>query len=295
MFNSNGVNQAGDGSIIAIVANTKALSQGQYGKHPLVAFTTKGIWGLTVDSEGVFVSADPMPREVCNNPDTIIQTDDVVYFSSEQGLMVLVGAEVKCVSEQLNGKNGLDMDFATFLKGAKVGYDYRDSLLWIGREDSDIFWIYSIKNGTFHRYSMSDEEIAARRAGGTTPIFNFVNSYPDYLMQIGSSVFSLVLRPNINADPLSYDGVLTTRPMKFGDGMVLKSIMQLRNVYQMHGSVALHISASNDLVHWRELHSLRNTPWKYYKFRFEFSGMKATDRFSGTALVIQERRTNKLR
>jgi hypothetical protein len=43
------------------------------------------------------------------------------------------------------------------------------------------------------------------------------------------------------------------------------------------------------------LHSLRGTPWKYYKFRFTFTNLIATDRFAGTMLITQERRTDKLR
>jgi hypothetical protein len=65
------------------------------------------------------------------------------------------------------------------------------------------------------------------------------------------------------------------------------------------GTLALHIYASNNLDNtpdsWVELHSLRGTPWKYYKFKFNFANMKATDRFAGTMLITQERRTNKLR
>ena len=62
-----------------------------------------------------------------------------------------------------------------------------------------------------------------------------------------------------------------------------------------NASAVLRIEGSNDLSNWTELHTLRNAPWKYYRFRFVFSHMLATDRFAGTMLVTQERRTNKLR
>jgi hypothetical protein len=58
---------------------------------------------------------------------------------------------------------------------------------------------------------------------------------------------------------------------------------------------SLRIFASNNMDHWAELPSLRGMPWKYYKFIFGFSGLKAIDRFSGTMLITQERRTNKMR
>ena len=314
-FNASGYYQAGDGTVLAVVSNTQALSQGQFGQFPLIVFTDRGMWAIDTDNTGLFVTSKPLTREVCKNKHSIAQTDNAIFFSSDKGLMVLVGAETKCVSEQLNGKNSNGLDFNTFLQDSMTAYDYRDSLLWFGHPNSEMFWIYSIKNGTFHRYSMSDEEIAARRAGGTTPIFNFVNYYPDYLLQIGSSVFSLVSRPNTNADPLSYDAFMETRPMKLENALALKSIMQIRHILQFHpykkkneethetetkrGTMSLHIYASNNLDteanSWVELHSLRGTPWKYYKFRYVFKDMKATDRFAGTMLITQERRTNKLR
>ena len=64
---------------------------------------------------------------------------------------------------------------------------------------------------------------------------------------------------------------------------------------QTSGTLTLRIFASNDLDHWVELASLRGVPWKYYRFRYDFATLKATDRFAGTMLVTQERRTDKLR
>jgi hypothetical protein len=141
-----------------------------------------------------------------------------------------------------------------------------------------------MKNGTFSKFAPE------------YPIKFATNDFPDYIMQNNMyGIYSLIHRPDINQDSSRYAATMTTRPMKFGDGMSLKSIMQLKNVYQMEGDVSLRIYASNDMNNWRELHSLRNSPWKYYKFRFDFGNMKATDRFAGTQLVFQERRTNKLR
>jgi hypothetical protein len=88
---------------------------------------------------------------------------------------------------------------------------------------------------------------------------------------------------------------MITRPMKLENGLALKSIMQIRNICYMEGSMTLRIFASNNLNDWVELHSLRGMPWKYYRFRYDLSDMKATDRFGGSVLITQERRTNKLR
>lgn len=302
IFNASGYNQAGEGTVMAVSTITQAISQGQFGGFPLLVFADTGVWALSISGEGLITNSVPKERDVISSPQSVTQSDDAVFFVSTRGLMAVVGGgngvKVKCISEQLNGKNTFNQDFNDFLQDAKIAYDYRDSLLWIGREDSDMLWLYNIKTGTFHRYSMSDEERAARnRASGTARIFNFVNNYPDYLLQINDEIFSFMERPSVNEDPKSYAASMTSRPIKLENGMALKSIMQMRQVkdFGNGASMTVSIEGSNDLKNWRQLTHLRGTPWKYYRMTLAFAGLKATDRYAGMILISQERRTNKLR
>lgn len=295
VFKSEGYYKVGTGKILAISTVTQALSEGQFGQFPLLVFSDAGIWAMSVGSTGLFTDIHPMSREVCNNPASITQTDGAVFFTSEKGLMVVIGSQVKCVSEQLS-------NIRSFLKPAFMAYDYRDSLLWLfdgSGNGSSYCYIYSIKSGTFARYNFGDN-ITVKGA---------INKYPDYLLQVGNnngySLYSLLERPDIYQDGTTFGDVFTpnlytctiiTRPMKLENALALKSIMQVRHISQMDGSMTLRIFASNNLDNnWAELHSLRGTPWKYYKFRYDFTNLKATDRFAGTMLITQERRTNKLR
>jgi hypothetical protein len=247
---------------------------------------------MELNNTVLFGKSSPMSREVCNNAKSIIQTDDAIFFSSEKGLMVIVGKDVRCVSEQLSGRNAdftgeISMgNFRDYLKNCFIAYDYRDSLLWIfnnSRQQNNKFcYVYSIKSGTFGKFEF------------VAPITNVVNNYPDYLLQTGSRVYSLTERVNINLDPDEYDGLIITRPMKLENGLALKSLMQVRHIKQMQGDMTLRIFASNNTEHWVELHSLRGTPWKYYRFRYDFTSLAATDRFAGSVVITQERRTDKL-
>lgn len=288
-----GSNRVGDSRILGLATQTVALSSGTpFGSQPLIVFTENGLWAMSVSKTGLYDNINPMPREVCNNTDSITPVDGAVFFSSEKGLMVTAGSAAKCVSEQLSGKSAAS--FATFLKTAVIAYDYRDSLLWIFNRTSTVCWIYNIKSGTFAHYDFGTGNV----------VTNVVNDYPDYLLQIGSSIYSLLRRPNINDDGVTvnsvftantYSGQIITRPMKFDNALALKSIRQIMTVKQMEGSMTYRLFASNDLQSWVELSSLRGMPWKYYKLRFDFSRLKATDRFGGAVIVTQERRTNKLR
>lgn len=300
VFRADGNMSVGNGTIIGVSSLTQALSQGQFGQYPLVIFADDGVWAASTGSTGLFTAVHPMSREVCNNARSITQTDGAVFFTSKKGLMVVVGAEAKCVSEQLSGKTDSYAktafadtalaDLPVFLEQCVIAYDYRDSLLWLFNAGASCCYVYAIKSGTFTKCSH-------------LAVNNVVNNYPDYLLQTststnGGKAYSLTERGDINSadeQAKNYAAHIMTRPMSLGSPYALKSIRQVRNIMAMQGSVTLRIYGSNDLTAWRELNNLRGTPWKYYRFRYDFTNLKATDRFVGAAVITQERRTNKLR
>lgn len=296
-FMAEGYNNVGFGSVIAITTITQALSQGQFGQYPLLVFSTDGIWAMSVDDTGLYQSTHPMSREVCTNADSIVQTDNAVYFVSEKGLMATAGSDVRCVSDLLSGKKdpfvatqymdfALLLSFKDFLNGCFIAYDYRDSLLWIFKTGIRTCYVYSIKSGAFSKYTFD------------VVVSSVVNNYPDYLLQSGTKIMSLLDRPEINStteQTNNYPAALLTRPLKLENGLALKSIMQIKHIMDIKGTMTMKIWGSNDASHWVELTSLTGSPWKYYRFRYDFSNLKATDRFDGSVLITQERRTNKLR
>ena len=328
VYFAQGYHAVGTGKIIGMSSITQALSEGQFGSYPLLVFSESGIWALSVADTGYYSSIHPMSREVCNNARSITQTDGAVFFTSEKGLMVIVGNQVQCVSEQLSGKQDLYSDamfpssvignVSNFFRTCYIAYDYRDSLLWImgNAPGAEHCYIYSIKSGTFSKYHLPQLPRGC------------VNYYPDYLIQTNPSgkVYSLLQRPNINLDYVGettnhrqYTATMLTRPMKMENALALKSIMHLKNIklfspytitttetdpetqeqvsVETHykGSITFRLFASNDLENWVERTSLRGVPFKYYRFRFDFADLIATDRFAGTVVVTQERRTDKIR
>jgi len=143
-----------------------------------------------------------------------------------------------------------------------------------------------------------------------------VNNYPNYLLQNSDkTVYSLTERPDINADYASgtnfnrYAATMLTRPMKLENALALKTIMKVNHIEHfttsdvvsggtttpLKASLTFRLFASNNLENWVELTSLTGVPWKYYRFRYDFANLKATDRFAGSVIITQERRTNKLR
>ena len=286
LFLSKGYVKVGQSPIVGIAAITMALSEYQHGHLPLAAFTEDGIWSLSISSEGYYTALQAISREVCNNPSSITQVDNGIYFASAKGLMYLDTRGVRCVSTQLRGTV-----FDDVIDDCLIAYDYRDSLLHIYCKNNtyEDTYVYNMKTGTF---SETQGEYQ-----------NVVNNYPDTLIQYQNgntwNTYSLLQKPDEQKDNSTYTGYIKTRPMKLENALALKSIMEVRHIMDMEGSVSLKIYASNNLKHaantWVKLTSLRGTPWKYYKFEYTFTGLKATDRYAGTLVVTQERRTDKLR
>lgn len=303
VFEASGDNMVGTGKILGIAANTEAVSQGQHGYAPLIVFTTEGMYALKTNSEGLYVGVDPLPREVCNNADSITPIDNYVIFTADKGLMAATGGSAVCLSEQMRGR--APRNFATmgggrfldFLKNCLIAYDYRDSILRIFKksdgytEDGDIvedekyYYIYDLVNKTF---SMGKLDY---------PIKAVANDYPDNLIQdISGYVYSLTGKPDINDDEKKYSGSFTTRPLKLGGSMTLKSLRAIKHLYDTdEGKVKLEVYGSNDCKNWVKLTSLGGKPWKYFTFKYTLTDFRACDSFAGSIVEVQSRREDKMR
>lgn len=299
-FNASGVNTVGQGKIMAIISNTTALSQGQFGQFPLICFSTDGVWALEVGSTGIYSSAKAISREICNNKNSVVATDSLVFFTSEKGLMLVEGSVVKLATPQMGGKtyvpvgeeikvftdNGVayDKHWLKFLKNCKIAYDYRDSLLWIINPSEKQCYIYSIESGCVSMKTL------------TINIVTVVNDYPDSIIygsyleggEVRHAAFSLVDRPDINEDKLEYSAFIITRPLKVGDAMALKGIVTRKlvmNIDNTNGSasekVIFRMYGSDDMEKWAQLKSFGGRGFKYYKFILLFDNLIATDTFSG--------------
>lgn len=291
VFEASGDNTVGTGKILGIIANTEAVSQGQFGQYPLMVFTDEGIYGLSVNSEGLYSRAYPISREVCNEDSPLVPTDRLVFFASKKGLMAASGGSVACMSEQMRGR--VPKNFATFgegkfldfLKDCFIAYDYRDSILRIFSKGKSHQYIYNMVDKTF---SMVNSGIEAQAV---------VNDYPDNLIQdTNGNVYSLTSKPDINEDTESYSGSFTTRPLKLGGSMTLKSLRAVKHLSDSdEGTIGLEIYGSNDCKHWCKLPSLAGKPWKYFTFKYTLQNFKAADSFAGSIVEVQSRREDKMR
>lgn len=287
VFSASGYVRVGQGAILGLAALTTALSNDAYKVATTIAFTTQGIWGLEIDGEGVYKTVPPsFSREVCSNPKSITMVDNGIYYVSKRGLMVISDNANGCVTTQICGKSHKEYDsFTEFIQNCTCAYDYRDSQLWLINPDYDFHWVYSIKSGTLSRKEDGHSYEAV------------VSDYPDTLLQAEGSIFSMYQEPNINDDETLYSGFFITRPMKFEQAMALKSLRDLKHIKDVspEAEIDLTIYASDDCASWQQLPSLKGRGFKYFKFRYDLTNLKAADAFCGTVLYYTTRETDRIR
>ena len=311
VFTSKGNKTIGTGKIIALATITTALSQGQFGQHPVIVLSSDGIWAMEVDKEGYLEPAQPMSREVCINANTILETDGAEFFASNKGLMIIMGNQVKCVTEQMVGLPFNTNDIEAISKGNNwnslitscadgngflqyirsescfLAYDYIDSRILIINPSYSYSYLFSMTDGSVSKMVISN---GAQRA---------VKSYPDYLLQSrDGKVWSLYGKPDETELSARQQAFLITRPMKMSGPTTVKSLRELVNVGYWNkkaGSmVKTQIFVSNDLVDWYEMESRFGPAAKYFRIAL-YINMLPTERLSGTIYWDQERRDENAR
>ena len=259
------------GEIRAMSVVTKALTQGQFGKFPLYVFTSDGIWMLEINDEGAIRFSNPVSRDVITAGTQPLQTDDAIFFITEQGLKRVVGQEVTLVSEPVHGFNPRGsklhinqeysifkwhaellaqddtVDFVKALQSARLLYDYTQQLIHV-----------YIGTSTHYVYSKSDNAWAQQIliSGGTdyepevmaNPT-GIIPAYPLSYVQYQNSRLSALCQysaqtKNVNdLDTAPQRGLFfagrialaLTRPITLEDPTTMAALMDFRLIKQDTG------------------------------------------------------------
>lgn len=311
-FPLEGINTVGTGTILGISALTRPISQGQFGEYPLMAFCTDGNFGLRVDEQGYYSGISPMQEDIILGQDKLTPLENSILAITKKGIMITgATSDMAQIALQMEGKNfdfsvlpeftsgatfianiataSVDSEgFRDYLEKARMAYDY----------SSDRIIIYSKGKKFSYVYNFSTATVGKLVIGNGDGIVTHVLDYPDSIVQTTSGkLYSLYGKEDINELNAQRMGFAITRPLKCGHALSLKTIMQVKNLWtKVSGasSVQYKIYGSNDNITYYQLKSRFGKPYKYYRMAL-FVNMLPKESISGTVLVIEERRTNKLR
>ena len=303
--------QVGSSIISALAANTRPISEGQFGEAPLYAFTDEGVWVLMLSGEGTYVARQPANREICSNPNGILQIDDAVLYPTNRGIMMQQGRNSICITDQLDGYpfNFMEMKYAKqiiatnetesgeisyirfkdYLKSADMIYDYNNNRIIVFNPNQAYAYVYSLKSKMW---------------GTMKNVFNKrVNIYPEsYATNKDGKILNVYVDEPYSNTPY----FLCSRPLTISDKEVYKTIFTCiaRGYFrkEIKGKCAMVLYGSNNLFDWyliktsinEYLRGIAGSPYKY--FRIALIGKLApNESISGLSAEFQERLQNKLR
>ena len=301
--------QVGSSVISALAANTRPISEGQFGEAPLYAFTDEGVWVLMLGEEGTYVARQPANREICSNPDGILQIDDAVLYPTNRGIMMQQGRNSICITDQLDGYpfNFMEMKYAKqiiatnetesgeisyirfkdYLKSADMIYDYYNNRIIVFNPNQAYAYVYSLKSKMW---------------GAMKNVFNKrVNIYPE---SYATNKEGKILNVYVEEPYFNTPYFLCSRPLTISDKEVYKTIFTCiaRGYFrkEINGKCAMVLYGSNNLFDWyliktsvnEYLRGIAGSPYKY--FRVALIGNLATNEsISGLSAEFQERLQNK--
>lgn len=252
-----------DADIVAVCSNTVAVSQGQFGQHPLYVFTTEGVWLMSVDVSGAgsYLAQMPCSREICNNAAGVSVTTRGVVFPTAKGLMLINGSEVVNISQALAGLQTPELrrtdgtighicgivgrealcgcaPFIDYLAGAFTAFDYNGDLLYVCNAAHDYVYVYNNSSGV---WSTADGRYSAKVEYSDRLILGYVADREGYKRYIFD---------NHNANVSAVPVVMVTRGCLFGssgfkrmDGAALRATFHAAKAgFYAFGSV--------DGAHW---------------------------------------------
>lgn len=310
--------QVGSSIINALAANTRPISEGQFGDAPLYAFTDEGVWVLMLGSEGTYIARQPANRDICSNPKGILQIDDAVLFPTERGIMMQRGRESECITDVLDDYpfdflsiyshstkdktypnkllalgNIPESDvkyvrFRKYLEEAGMIYDYYDSRIIVFNPNYTYAYVYSLKSnmwGTMHN------------------VFNKrVNIYPEsYATDKEGKILDVYVKEPTENVPF----FLCSRPLTLGQDAYKTMFDCITRGYFRSiqaGKCGMVLFGSNDLVNWYYVGSsvnmyLRNivgSPYKYFRLSL-MGNLAPKESISALSTEFQSRLQNKLR
>ena len=272
-FPLEGIYTVGTGKILALSSVATALSQGQFGQFPLMVLASDGNYAMSVNGEGRYSTIHPIQRDVCINPEAVVQTDSEVLFVSSRGVMVTSGAAVNCISSELDGvpenmpeafvriapPQGRPVDF---FRTCRIAYDYTNRrIIFFSTHDANSY-VYSMESAFWSSASFG-------------PVISAVNIFPySYVQVSGGKIFMLSTAYAYEGE--LQKGIIYTRPVKLGT-MQLKRLFRVALQGTFSGRQNISIYASNDCKTWHyigtscssEINSLCGRSAKYWRFLIE--------------------------
>ena len=325
-FPLNGINTVGIGTIQGIASTTRALSDGQFGQYPLMAFSTDGIWAMEVSSKGTYSSIHPISREVCSNPKSITQLDQSVLFATNRSLSRIAESQVVSMSDVLDGPGfNISYSLGKFLNFFNDAEEDSESVKTIKAQMRQLIDFTSSPIEFFQRcqviYDYKNSRILCLDVTQTSKtstadtvalcysikdnawstfliqnVLTAINSYPHPYIQYRDGSVMVLDKGYDYEDTTEYHGIIVTRTLKFDEDNVPDSITGYIHSLTSDSIPIMWLYGSNDNQNWHYIGRLGGMKSSYmatHSYRFFrialYLKMKSMNQYFATRLEIIRR------
>lgn len=177
--------RVGASEVLGLQTINNAISEGQFGEYPVIAFTRSGVWAMTIaEGERLISSIVPLANEICTNPDSITAVRKGIAFVTAEGLKIISGSNTVNISEIVRGnpatrlKDGAvmqkildssgyshliaDVDFDDYIQGAQIGYDDYYEELIISNPAKHYSYLFNLETNTWYCASVRFDGFLAK-------------------------------------------------------------------------------------------------------------------------------------
>lgn len=314
--------QCGEGTVLSLASNSRAVSQGQFGQYPLYAFCTDGVYAIGVGTDGTLQNCSPFSYDILSDANSVSNMESSVVFVTKQGIISLGGEgrqlllpadptatydydtckgnhQATFIQKAFTNVLHLDavpqmVDLYTYLTtGARIAYDYPHGRLIV----------YNQK----HNYSYVMEAASGMWSIMTQGFHSNLNVYEECLMvkEVSTAEDHTQYKVyNYSSDKVveAQKAYLITRPFKLGYPDVHKTLHSLiqRGVFCSKDDVKQALYGSNDLYNWVPvwsssniyLRGFRGTGYKYYRLMLFLPEFKQNETLQGTTITFAPRMTD---
>lgn len=291
----------GMGEVKAIASTTRALSQGQFGQYPLIAFATDGIYALEVSSTGSYSGIQPISREVITNANALLQLDQSVAFITKRAISQLIESDVNDLSTQLSGPL---RDLSTMLANLPPTKAVGDLIKAVQSSDAIYDFVnkrllyFLMEDGAYTgdvlTFSANDNAWAFKSLGNV--VKGVYNSYPYPYIHKTDGTLICLSEPYDNKDMGAYSGLIVSRTLKSeGYRNAIREFIQDYDIDEARPMLMLWGSDDNRTWHYigksnaRQMGRLPGRIYKYFRLAVQFENLKRNDLYHGVTLDIVER------
>ena len=226
-FPASNFKDIGRTKVLGIAANVLDVSSGQWGQYPLHIFCSDGIIAIAIDAEGKMGRIDAVSADVLKEPrgisqPTLIQTNQMLVFLTQRGVMSISGTRPQPLSLVMDGRHFnpmselADVDyhvgafanlisrtsdstaFRDFVASGFLAYDYAHHRVLLLRPDRDYQYVLSLDTmmwskqivytnlASFQLEVTPSNELPAQRSVPllqVKPIHAAVNNYTEMYLQ----------------------------------------------------------------------------------------------------------------